>query len=397
MENYFIFAFKNLKHRGIRSWLTLLGIVIGVCLVVSLFLLGNALKIAITSQFGISSSEIISIRAGGLNSFGPPGFLATNPLLEEDFEEIKKVSGVEKALKRYIKSATLEYKQKKERVFITNIPENEEDFLYEVLDLKIEQGRKISGKETKKVLIGYNVFKNNGITLSSKIKLNNETYEVVGILKRKGSFTLDGVIFIPEKDLEKISSDKSINVISVKPYSSNEIDRVKENIEKALRKKRNVKEGKEDFEVSTPKSTLSTINSILNGIKIFIVIIASISIVVGVIGITNTMTTSVLERRKDIGIMKAIGAKNSQIFSMFLVESGLLGLVGGVLGIIFGIFLASLGTIALQNFINTEVSLKIDLFLIFSSLFASFLIGAAAGAIPALQASKLKPIETIRE
>ncbi|MEM4181776.1 MAG: ABC transporter permease [Candidatus Pacearchaeota archaeon] len=396
MKNYFIFSFKSLKHRGIRSWLTLLGIVIGVSLVVSLFLLGTGLRLAITSQFGISSMEILSVRAGGLNALGPPGFAVTNPLTEKDFEEIKRTSGVEKAIKRYIRSATLEFKEKKENVFLTNVPEEDDKLLYELLDLKIEQGRFLSGKETKKALLGYNFFKNKGITHSSKIKLNNETYEVVGILKRKGSFTLDGIIFISEKDLEKISEEKNINVIAVKPYSSGEIDKVKENIEKNLRKLRNVKPGQEDFEVSTPKATLSTINSILSGVKIFVIIIASISIIVGIIGITNTMTTSVLERRKDIGIMKAIGAKNSQIFLLFLTESGLLGFVGGLLGIFFGIGLAQAGILALQNFINARIPLKIDYFLVLISLFLSFLIGALAGTIPALQASKLKPVETLR-
>ncbi|MEM4605751.1 MAG: ABC transporter permease [Candidatus Pacearchaeota archaeon] len=397
MKNYFVFSFKSLKHRGTRSWLTLLGIVIGVSLVVSLFLLGTGLRLAITSQFGISSTEIISVRAGGINAFGPPGFAVANPLIEKDFEEIKKTSGVEKAIKRYIRSATLEYKEKKENVFLTSVPEDEDKFLYEILDLQIEQGRFLLGKETKKALLGYNFFKDKGITPSSKIKLNGEIFEVVGILKRKGSFTLDGVIFLSEKDLEKISEDRSINVIAVKPYSSDQIDKVKENIEKNLRKIREVKIGQEDFEVSTPKATLSTINSILNGVKIFVVIIASISIIVGIIGITNTMTTSVLERRKDIGIMKSIGAKNSQIFLLFLIESGFLGFIGGLLGIIFGIIFAYFGIIGLQNFINTEIPLNIDFLLIFISLLSSFLIGALAGTIPALQASKLKPIETLRE
>ncbi len=397
MKKYVIFALKSLKQRGIRSWLTLIGIIIGVSLVVSLFLLGDGLGLAISSQFGISSTEIISVTAGGLNAFGPPGTLVSNPLTEKDLEEIEKTSGVKKAIKRYIRSAELEYREKRDRIFLTNIPEKENDFLYELLDLKIERGKFISGDESGKAMIGYNLFKNKNLDVGNKIKINNQSFEIAGVLKRKGSFILDGIIFISEKDLEKISEDRNINVIAIKPYSSDEIDKVKENIEKTLRKIRNVKEGKEDFQVSTPKATLSNINNILFGVKIFVVIIASISIIVGVIGITNTMTTSVLERRKDIGIMKAVGAKNSQIFLLFFVESGLFSFFGGLVGIILGVGFAHIGTISIGKFLNVEIPLKIDfLFLIFS-LIGSFLIGAFAGTNPALNASKLKPIETLRE
>ena len=137
-------------------------------------------------------------------------------------------------------------------------------------------------------------------------------------------------------------------------------------------------------------------NSILGGVQAFIIIIASISIFVGAIGIVNTMTTSVLERKKEIGIMKSIGARNSHIFMQFLIESGLLGLVGGLVGVIFGLGIGFLGVYGINNFIGSEIVLEIDYLLIGGSLLGSFLIGAISGVIPAWNASKLNPVDSLR-
>jgi len=187
-----------------------------------------------------------------------------------------------------------------------------------------------------------------------------------------------------------------VDIIVAQPRDKNELDKTKEDIEKLLRKTRDVKIGEEDFEVSTPEASLATVNGILSGVQIFIALIAGISIFIGAIGIVNTMTTSVLERKKEIGIMKAIGARNSQIFFQFFVESGLLGLIGGIIGVIFGTLISLLGINALNNFLGAELKPVIDYLLIFYALFGSFLIGAIAGIIPAMNAAKQNPVEALR-
>jgi len=163
-----------------------------------------------------------------------------------------------------------------------------------------------------------------------------------------------------------------------------------------MRIRRNVRESEEDFTVSTPESALASVNQILLGIQIFIVIIAAISIVVGAIGIANTMATSVLERRKEIGTMKAVGARNKNIFYQFLVEAGLLGLIGGIIGVSLGIGISYLGTTSLHSFLGITTKPSIDFILIFLSLMGSFLIGAVSGIIPAMKAARENPVEAIR-
>jgi len=129
---------------------------------------------------------------------------------------------------------------------------------------------------------------------------------------------------------------------------------------------------------------------------VFIVLVASISIFVGAIGIANTMTTSVVERKKEIGIMKAIGARNMDIFYQFFIEAGLLGLIGGIIGIILGIGLSYLGTASLNSFLGTETQPNINSYLIVFSLLGSFFVGAVSGIIPALNAARQNPVESLR-
>ena len=147
-----------------------------------------------------------------------------------------------------------------------------------------------------------------------------------------------------------------VNIIVARVKDKNMMVEAKDDIEKLMRKLRNVREGEEDFSVQTPESILATINGVLTGVQVFIAIIAGISILVGAVGIINTMLTAVLERRSQIGIMKAIGAKNKDIFLLFFIESGLLGLVGGIIGVIIGTLVSYFGTVAINNFVGSSTN-----------------------------------------
>src|SRR5690606_21807596 len=142
-----------------------------------------------------------------------------------------------------------------------------------------------------------------------------------------------------------------LDILAVRVKNPDTIDSTKEQIERILRRERGVKVGEEDFAVQTPEAMLRSLDEILVGIQVFIAVIAGISIIVGSIGIVNTMLTSVLERRSQIGIMKSIGARNQDIFFIFLFESGMMGAIGGLIGIIIGTIIAWIGTIGINSFI----------------------------------------------
>lgn len=403
VRDYFVLALKNLKHRGIRSWLTLLGIVIGVAVVVSLVFLGNGLKLAVMNQFGMSSSEMISVQAGGLNSYGPPGSGVTNPLMMSDLEEISILPSVKRVIRRNIGSAQMEFEKARMVAYTTNIPLEERRFMFEFLQLEMENGRFFEGGDTQKAVLGYNFFVGKSalgdkeIMAGDSILLNGERFEIIGITSRTGSFITDNVVYLIDEDMKDLFDyGDEVDVIAVQPESKERIEQTKIDIEKILRRTRDVKIGNEDFEVSTPEASLAMINDIITGVQIFIIIVACISIVVGIVGIINTMTTSVLERKRDIGIMKAVGAKNSQIFLQFFIESGMLGLIGGIVGVLFGIFIGWAGITALGSFLATDISLEIDWIVIISVFVGSFLIGGIAGISPALKAAWQNPVEALR-
>jgi len=403
MKDYFLLALGNLKHRGVRSWLTLLGIFIGIMAVVSLISLGSGLKLAVAAQFGISTTEVITIQAGGLSSAGPPGTAVTNPLQTSDVEAIDKLSTVDIAFSRIITSGKLEFNDIVGFGLAVSIPDGSaRKFAYETAELEAEFGRMLKDGDTNKVVLGNNFYTNEEsfgkpIKVGDKVLLQDKKFEVVGILEKKGSFLWDNFVMVNEEPLiDLMDYGDKVDVIIAKVKNKDLMERSKIEIEKKMRELRDVKVGEEDFEVSTPDAALGTVNSILGGVQAFIIIIASISIFVGAIGIVNTMTTSVLERKKEIGIMKSIGARNSHIFMQFLIESGLLGLVGGLVGVIFGLGIGFLGVYGINNFIGSEIVLEIDYLLIGGSLLGSFLIGAISGVIPAWNASKLNPVDSLR-
>jgi putative ABC transport system permease protein len=402
MVNYFAYSFKNLKRRGIRSWLTLIGIFIGIVAVVSLITLGSGLKAAVNAQFGVSSTQLITVQAGGL-SYGAPGATVVTPLTKKDSEAIGRLGLVEFAIPRNLELMKVEYNNQVEFIYAVSVIEGLEDEAYEILDFKAKNGRLIKSGDSGKIVIGNNLAdgEKNGferdISTGGTILVQDKKFTVIGIAEKKGSFLLDNIILMLDDDLEKLAGyGDNVDIIGVKVKDKDLMGKAKEEIEKLMRNRRNVKEGKEDFEVSTPEAALEQVNSVLNSIQIFVVIIASISILVGAIGIVNTMATSVVERKKEIGIMKAIGAKNFHIFMMFFIESGFLGLVGGVLGVLFGLLIGTVGTYGINYYVGATTSPAINYLLILFTLVGSFLVGAGAGIVPAMHAARENPVEAIR-
>ena len=401
--DYFRLAFKNVRKRGIRSWLTVLGILIGVAAVVSLIMLGDGLKAAVNAQFGISSTEVITIQAGGLSGYGPPGTGVVNKLTERDVEEIGRLNVVKNSIRRNIRQGKLEFNDRVVFGYAANVPDGEgRDFVYTQIEAEAEAGRLLKDGDDKEVVLGYNFYidkvgLNKPIVPGDTVLINDKSFKVVGIIKKKGSFIFDNIVLINEKPMQDLFGyGEEVDLIAVQVKNRDEINYAKSEIEDLLRKRRNVKRGEEDFRVSTPEASLNTVNSIINGVRAFISIIAFISIFVGTIGIVNTMTTSVLERKKEIGVMKAIGARNSHIFTIFLIESGLLGLVGAILGVALGMAAGYFGTLGIGNFIGSQIQPSISPLLIILPIVGGFILGAIAGIVPALQAARQRPVDALR-
>jgi len=381
----------------------MLGIVIGIASVIALIGLGGGLRAAITGQFGGVSADILTIQAGGVALSGPPGQGVVNPLKESYVDDIEGISYIDFAAARLLESGTLEFNDIQMVGMAASMPSGEARREVEkIMDIDVEEGRLLKDGDINKVMLGHNfIKKDNGFDMAihagHRVKLNGQTYEVVGILETKGNFMFDGAVFVNEDPLRDLVGNKDdVALIVARSKNMDDVDKAKEAIEKYLRKERDVDEGEEDFSVETAQAALDTINNVLGGVQAFVIIIAAISMIVGAIGIINTMFTSVLERKKEIGIMKSIGAKNSDIFALFFIESGFLGALGGLIGIIFGSLIAIAGTNALGGFLGIDVAPDITTSLILFSLLASFLLGAISGIIPAMRAANTNPVDALR-
>jgi putative ABC transport system permease protein len=403
MIEYLKLAAGNLSHRKTRSILTMIGIFIGIAAVISLISLGQGLENAVANQFSALGSDRLIIQAKG-NNFGPPGTNAAAKLTKDDLETVQQSQYVRVAAGRLIRFTNAEFNSKELVLGIASLPDSNEDernVIFEVTKPKILEGRLLDINDKNKVMVGNSWARENQfgkpVTLGDKIKVNNKSLEVVGILERNGNPVFDQIIYMneePYRDLLGIPEE--YNVITAKVESDKVVDLAAEAVTRDLRRERGLKIRQEDFTVQTSAQLLETIGKVLDVIQAVLIGIAAISLIVGGIGIMNTMYTSVLERTREIGIMKSIGATNNIVLTIFLMEAAILGLIGGAIGIALGISLSKLVQFMSNYALGPGLlQTKISFGLIFGALAFSLLVGIISGLMPALQASKMEPVEAL--
>ena len=402
-------SLNMLLHSKLRSWLTVLGIFIGVAAVVIIISLGRGLQNSVNSQIQGLGQDVITISSGSSRAFGgggEGGSAITNiqPLSDKDIQALRLVPGV-KFINGIISGrSTVRYQSDMATMSI----QGEDPALFkEFVTTDIASGRALAQGDTRSVVIGNGVaektFKNK-LSVGYLITINNKPFRVIGILVPSTGFGgSDNGIYMSTKDARDVLNNtdtlkaNEYSSLSVKVTDANYVETTSLSIEKALQNSHHVTADKEDFSITSAQALQQRFSSITSGITLFLGVIAAVSLLVGGIGVANTMFTSVLEKTRDIGVMKAIGARNFDILLIFLFNSGMLGLVGGALGILFAvavsIILPSLG-LSLGNGSTLEIPISTGL-----SVFAvafSIGIGMFFGAIPAYRASKLRPVEALR-
>ena len=403
IKDYFKLAYKSARQRKMRSWLTMLGIFIGIAAVVALVSLTQGLQTAIGEQFVSLGSDKIIVQ-GISSGFGPPGTGVEVPLTKDDQEVIEKVKGIDNVLGRLVRSVKVEFNEQVEYSYAASMPKDSEDIALaiEANNYKIGQGRLLKKGDKYKVMIGHNFaedFFDKSLLLRDKVLIEDVDFKVVGILKKSGNPQQDETLVIPEAAFREILGvEETFDIIPAKIGAGEDVGLITERVKKELRKHRDVEEGKEDFNIETPESILATLTTILLIVQGVLVGIAGISLVVGGIGIMNTMYTAVLERTKEIGVMKAVGAKNWEILSVFIIEAGMLGLVGGIIGVSLGFGIGKMvELIAFQVFGSFLIKADFNLGLLIGMLMFGFIVGALSGALPAKQAAALKPVDALRK
>jgi putative ABC transport system permease protein len=402
LKDYFALAVGSLRKRFLRTSLTMLGIFIGIAAVVSLVSLGQGMQSAINAQFAAIGTDKIIVQ-GASAGFGPPGSTSAGSVGERDLDIIQGVPGVRRAAGGLLRSATIELGDEADVFVIRSLPSGdpgERDLTIESLNLKTVYGRLLKEADKRKILVGHHLWTvehfPRPIILGSKLRINGLEFEVVGLMDKIGAGR-DEIIVMNEGDARDVLGEpEKFSAIFAQVVSGAEPAKVADSILRALRRDRHQKEGFEDVTVETSEELIGSINTILGVVQAVFIGIALISLLVGGIGIMNTMYTAVLERRRDIGIMKAIGARNKDVLLIFLLESGLLGMSGGAVGIVLGIGMSKLVELGARGAIGNLLQASFPWYLIAGALGFSFTIGVISGVLPARQASSLPPVEALR-
>jgi putative ABC transport system permease protein len=397
--DYLELIYSGLRNRKLRSWLTMLGIFIGIAAVVSLVSLGQGLQGTINDMFQKLGTNKVMVYAGG-NAMES----AFVDLSDHDLAVIKQVKGVSDASGMYYKPMRIKFNKKTISTMIIGWPTDESRRLMEQFQtVNLLSGRFLKQGDNYKAMIGYNLankdtYFGRELNLRSTFELEGKEFKVVAILDKIGNEGDDTQVYVPLDTLRAAAGKpEALSFILVEVQQGFLPADVAEAITKAMRKDRNLKEGEENFRAQTFENLLSTLNTVFLAVQAVVIGIAAISLLVGGIGIMNTMYTAVLERTKEIGIMKAIGATNQSIMTIFLLESGILGLAGGAVGAALGAGIAALASsVGRQLLGTTYLQAVFPLYLILGALAFSFVVGIISGVLPAMQASRLRPVEALR-
>ena len=397
-------ALESLNANKLRTGLTMLGIVIGVAAVISMMAVGTGAGSSITSSIETMGSNLLFVKINDdatnpdpltladaeaiVESGGTPSVLAVAPIVSLNNE----VSFGGSSISTSITGLTPEYSSVR----------NEE----------VSVGRFISQEDVEKhstvAVIGMDIvdelFDSTSDALGSKLRIGNNLYQVVGVLESKGGTAMgssDNQVYVPistaqSRLITRSSAHEEVNLISVSAVNSEVMGDAMNEITSILRARHRINSDEEDdFEVFSQEAFTEAAESITGVLTVFLGGIAAISLLVGGIGIMNIMLVSVIERTKEIGLRKAVGARDRDIMLQFMVESLIIGLVGGIIGVLLGWGISSaISQVAVMG--GTALNAKLSMDSILLAVTFSVSVGLVFGIYPARRAAKLEPVEALR-
>ncbi len=415
-----VLSFNTLAHRKLRSWLAILGIIVGVASIVSLISISLGLSDQINSRLNTLGANIITISPGGQGSsrtgiggMGMPGMGGgggqfqgeqrpgggtantggTGKITFNEADSLRTVEGVEYLDARITNRATVAYKDKNSSVSIIG---TDPDSFLPTTGVTILHGRSLSSNDQYSAVLGFSVANRtfNDLDMASRqITIKGKVFKVVGILNSTGTSgfgSADGNVYIPIK-IAKIlfNQTNEVSSITIAVNSNYDTESVAASIKETMDVLHRVTPATEDFTVLTAATMQAALSSVTEMLTLFLGGIASISLIVGGIGVANTMFMSVLEQTKYIGLLKSLGTRNKDILMLFMCEAGIIGFVGGALGVLlsFGVSYA-LKSFGLPSSLTPE--------LVIGALAFSVIIGLVSGVVPARNAAALEPIEALR-
>jgi efflux ABC transporter, permease protein len=395
----FLMAWASLIANKLRSLLTMLGIIIGVAAVIALVSIGNGVKQDIEDSISSLGSNLLVVLPGAPRTPGARSSQGSMKSLKiSDYEAIAKLEGVKAASPMTNGSYVVIYQNKNWTTSVAGVNSNFQD----VNNWTMTSGRFFSDKNVQNrervAVVGQTVVKNlfaDEDPVGKEIRVKNIPFRVIGVLKSKGNGTMgndqDDTVLIPyTTSMERVEGIDYLRRVYVVAKDDGGIDRLQADIENLLRVRHNIKDTNlDDFNIQNMKSIMETVAQTTGTFTLFLGAVAAISLVVGGIGIMNIMLVSVTERTREIGVRKALGATYSVIVTQFLIEAVVISLMGGFIGIAFGIGASKV--IGMVSGMSTVVSVPT----IIMSFAFSMAIGLIFGIYPARKAAKLNPIDAL--
>lgn len=394
------YSFRSLQRRQLRSWLTIIGIVIGIATIVVLVSVGEGVKKDIYAQMEAFGSNMIIISPMTMQDVGGagPAMASSGKLFERDLDYIRRVPGIDDISKSIYGRASLRFKDKEIAALVYPTSVNVFEMFPDQYEL--EEGRYIQEGESKVAFLmndaANELFGKDKVKVNSYLYISGERFRVVGIAKKIGtslSSSDDQAIYVPFDDKDIVLGDTiaedEVGFLMVSVKEGVDVDEAAERIEEQLAASHRTTVEDADFMVMTSTTINEMMDTVTGMLTGSLFLIGLISAIVGGIGIANTMFMGVVERTKEIGILKSIGASSFQVLALFLAEAGMLGGVGGLIGL--GIGMMVMGVIpyfGIIPYLAPEVAVGVVLFAV--------VVGMVAGIIPARNASRIPPIEALR-
>jgi putative ABC transport system permease protein len=412
MKTFDIFrlSLSHLKKSRMRSWLTIIGIVIGVAAVVAIISIGQGMQESVEANLGSLGADLITVtpgysRATGGGHFrgeGSAGSTSIN-LTDRDLNVIKQIPGVLYANGMVSGRSDMILGTEKISVSISGV---NTAVWRSMVTTELEAGRYLQPGDSNAVVIGYSLAHDTflqPITLNRPVTIGEKSFKVVGIFAESGGFGgNDNSVYMPADHARDVITENisrnTFTSITIKVADPSLVDKINSEIVQKLMASRHVNSRTRDFTVTAFATIQQQITSVVSTISLFLAAIAAISLLVGAVGIANTMFMSVMERTRQIGLLKALGATDNEVMRLFLIESGLFGFVGGVIGILFGILISVIISAVGLRAIGpggTMMAIVTPQLLIFALAFSVF-VGVISGVVPARTAAKMNPVDALR-
>jgi len=394
-------SWLSISGNKLRSFLTVLGIIIGVMAVVIMVAVGETVQQSITDQFSSLGTNTIVIRAGAARS-GGVRMGNRQTLTLSDAEQIGKLPDVSAVTPAQTAGAQVIYGNQN---WATSMVGVYPDYVT-VQNIEMEYGTFFDQMAVKNAstyaVIGPTTAKELGMPenpVGEIIRIQNTPFVIIGVTKEKGDSAMgsqDDMVIIPittlKKRLQGSRFPEAVSMIAMKLYQDADNAVVTDQVTSLLRQRHKIKDGDEnDFQVTDMKQIMETMNTVTGYLKLLLVAIAAVSLLVGSIGIMNMMLVSVAERTREIGVRKAIGARERVIIIQFLSESVLISFIGSMFGLVIGVGLSQ----GVGRFI-LEYNVPFSIWPVILSVTVAIVVGLASGVMPAIKAAKLNPIDSLR-